>query len=767
MSCEYRIKSPDGREIVLPATFSLLNEANPDIVTVVDALQKYSKESASSMSKVRLKERDAAISDAYVTFRIQTTIKISDDKLKEIILGNTSAPEKIIGLINEEIFNLGGYNDINSAIYDFVKKKKGNMEKLYEELSKPITPQYFTGLSMDGVLDVSSITIEKEKVIARVLENAEFGFSNSIPENLNTFVNGMYSNYKDTFEGNSLIAAKNIYGERAFNVDGFTFFKDGNDLSLFQGLFKKVASDVNKDSLYAILEEYNKSPKFNKYGPIDLPSYEKFDVFKFFNGSLDKSELSLGDFDTMLDWSDSTTIKPYITDILRLVSNTLDSSNSKLFKSIQSLFWQLTPDKYGSAALIEEKRQADFMNKEAKIELQHKNKLLADRLESMANKNRNFSDKEIIKSNLYNTAKENIVQNQDIITFPLGGIAFGYGIVRFIAQRPEGVLIYGVRKNQFGEVEELKHLFVEGKDEVTYRKSEKMISEYDINEIVPKNPKGLLVVFPEGVDQKVIKGILRKGDTINKELLVVGVHPGAVVAKSLSTNTVSEIPYSRVMRLRSEQAINDIEEAKNADVKKYVQISDPNLLTKGDLFFDEGAGFYKHILYTDAENVFFWVQQEGADAVIKSKPRSEIKKGLSYTTSTLKLEELTRISKELDNIGKSSATMSSYLTQSLAADGDYFSYKEDGNLVIGKVTDSKTKKGVIYNSETKTIAPIIYDKKGATFFTDKDISSKFALTIARVNDWNISLLPETEVVKSHKEVKYIVPKSVKNSELIL
>lgn len=768
MACEYRIKSPDGREIILPATFDLIDREDNDIKEMVTSLAELDKRPVSALTDAEHKHRESVLDNAKWTLRRSITNKISDDVIINLVDKNFYDQNKLLDSLDEKISALGGYNDIASAILDYIKKDKNNLSSLYKKLSAPITPVYFKGLEMDGVINLSNISAERELLEGRSLENAEFGFSNEIPENLNTFINGLRTNYKDSFNGNTLVASKSDYNTRAFNVDGFTFFKANDDLSLFQGLFKKVAANVNKDSLYKILEDYNNSPKFDKYGKIDLPPYDKFNVFEFFNGSLDNSTQILGIFDELLDKSDSETLKPYITKILVLAANTIDPSNTKLFKSIQTLFWQLTPDKYGSAALQEQLRQESYLNNETQVELQYKNKMLSDLLEtSSVDRDKYYAESNKITGDLYKNLKENITINQDIVLFPLGPARSGYSIVTFIAPRKNGVMVYGVRKNQFGNPESFSKLFEEGKDSITYRKYEKAVSPYNKNEIVNRNETGLFVKLGEGESQDVVKSLLQKGDTINKDLLVVGVHPGVVVAKSIKTTQISEIPYSRIKTLRSAKVAEDIENAKNADPKRYIPINSSDALSAGDLFYDTDAGFYKHILYTDSENLYYWIQPENADAIVKSIPRSKVPNGLANYNNALTLEEMQLISSEVSKVGKSAATMSSFSEPTLAKDGDYFTIVDGSTIQIGKVVDHKSKKGIIFNNNTKKSDPIIYANKDLTFYTDRDISSKFALTIARVNDWNIEALSDSELTPSHKEVKYVIPSNINAADLIL
>ena len=164
---------------------------------------------------------------------------------------------------------------------------------------------------------------------------------------------------------------------------------------------------------------------------------------------------------------------------------------------------------------------------------------------------------------------------------------------------------------------------------------------------------------------------------------------------------------------------------KKADIKKYVQISDPTLLSDGDLFKDPGTEFYKQILYSDENNVYSWIEQANKEHIIRATPRNTIKAGLLYTYGKLTEYEIQKIDTELNNIGRSDASMSSFKSDNSAKNDDYFVIESNGKKVFGKVTNDKVKKGIIYNYDTRKLEPIIYADKDATFLTNRDISSNF------------------------------------------
>lgn len=772
MSCYYIIKSPGGGpDIKIPAGFGLIV---PDEGTsvILDRLKNFSNKELSEEQK---RERENISDNLTAIFRRKIPLEISSVKIKNLITRNLDSTENIVTELNNLILGLGNYNNIQSAIYKYGTAKKGNIEELMKELDKPIKPKYFVGLSLDGIIGSTNIKQEQNKIRARLAENLEFGFSTIIPENVNEFINGVINGvniqYKQLFESNVLLGTSNTYGGRALNIEGFTFFNTNDDLSLFLGIFKRVASDINKEELYKILEDFNKDIKFKKAGKIELGTLEEFNVFEFFNGTLsEKGKLTLGGFDQLLDLAKADAVRPYITRILKLVSNHLKPDNTKLYRSIRTLFETLSPEKYGSQALRDQLLEEKFVNNEINQEIKYKNKLRADFLASTAgNRDEFFAARGEISENLFHQATSKIIPNQDIVLFPIKGLSEGvYGVVTGIYPRESGVEIRGVYRNQFGEAELLKQLFKDSKDTIIYRSREDSKELYNSEEIIVPNNDGLVVSTKTTFPQELVKRLLSKGDRINKDLLVLGVQAGSVVVRN-QKGAISEIPYSKVKLMISAQAKIDVDLASRADSKHYTQIHDGELLSEGDLFIDPGTEFYKQVLYTDKDNVYSWIQQEDKDTIIKATPRKNIKQGLVYTFGQLTLEEMNLIESELGQIGSSSALTSSFTNTNSARKGDYFVIFEGSKKIFGKVTYPEASKGIIFDSATNKPKPIIYSNKNIQFFTTRNIASNFSMTVNRVNNWKIHALSEDEVAdrKNFKPVNYVVPKWVDVNTLML
>lgn len=777
MNCNYIIKTPDGGEIIIPAKFGLI-EPDQSITDGIEALKKLTKDNDARAEKL-----------FSLTSSIQKVSpqQITREMITNIIEENIDNLDNVVPTINKLINGLGDYVDLKSAIYSYIKSGKNNLSKLKTALKKSYIPEYFSGLSMEGVLGVTTLKEQLDRVEGNSYENIEFGFPNIIPEKLGVFIKGFinsqHEELKKIFKAKTLLGTKSSLGTRAFNVEGFTFFNQNDDLSLFQGLFKRAASNVDKKDLFEIIKKHN---ELNPELSIKIDDFENFDVFKFFNGSIGKDgKLTLGVFDIIFDKSDNQKIKGLIDNIINLVTNYISPENTKLNKSAKVLFWELNPETYGSNALEKELAQETFIANELKIELSYKNKVKADFLEKISNsKDKYFAEAESFITDLWDNSKRNITINQDIVQFPVDKNINPYCVVTAMFPRPKGVMMYGVYKNQFGDVERLQHYFVEG-EKITYRKREESPDQYIAEEQVPIT--GTQVALPEPyitenknvafvdateMSSSLKKSLLSKGDTINGRYLVIGVQPGSVTIKDKSNNRISTVSYKRIKSILSTKAKQSVDLSTKINFRDYSPISDISTISKGDFYRDEEVNFFKQVLFEDESNVYSFIPgKEAGTLIIKPYPKEKIKVAYAYTFGSTNIDELDKVSKQFKMIGKRGATMSSFTNIGDAKENDYFTYTNSkGSIEIGKVINTKNNKGIVYNPNSKKFETIDYSAvKDITFLTDRDISSNYSMTIARVNDWNIQALDEISASKSpaYKEARYVIPITANPKDLIL
>ena len=622
MNCNYIIKTPDGGEIVIPAKFGLI-EINQEITDSLEGLKKFSGKD--TLTEKQEDSKNSIIFDLTSSIDKQTPEQITREMIGDIIEENLDNLDNIVPTINKLINGLGDYVDLKSAIYGYIKSEKGNLEKLQVALKKKYVPDYFSSLSMEGVIGVSSLKEERGRLSGKIFENREFGFPNIIPENLNNFIYGIinsdHEDLKKIYNSKTLMGARSSLGTRAFNVNGFTFFNQNSDLSLFQGLFKRVASNIDKMSLIEIISEYNSIYP----SAIDISNPDDFDVFKFFNGTITDGKPVVGSFDTMFDRSGDPRVQTVIDKIINLVTNYISPDNSKLNKSTKILFWQLNPETYGSKALTKELAQETFIANELKVELDYKNKLRADFLESVSStKDKYFAEAESFTTELWENSKHNITVNQDIIQFPVSKDVNPYCVVTAMFSRPNGVMMYGVYKNQFGDVERLQHYFKEG-EKINYRKRGENPDPYIPNEEVSENSDVALVAAKD-MSTSTKKKLISKGDTVNGKYLVVGIQINSVTLKNKKDGKISTISYKKVTSVFSAKAKQSVDLSSTLDFRKYSPIVDLTTISEGDFYFDSDANFYKQVLYTDNNNVYSYVKGKEDSIIVKAYPKEKITK---------------------------------------------------------------------------------------------------------------------------------------------
>jgi hypothetical protein len=118
--------------------------------------------------------------------------------------------------------------------------------------------------------------------------------------------------------------------------------------------------------------------------------------------------------------------------------------------------------------------------------------------------------------------------------------------------------------------------------------------------------------------------------------------------------------------------------------------------------------------------------------IIAATPRKGLI-GLKDVAGQLSVGEIAKIKSEASLIGRSAATMSSFVSSEIARKGDLVYYKDGEVAKFGKVlSDDKV---LIYNNGLMDrIVLSINDLPTAVFFTNRDISSNYALFTIRANN---------------------------------
>ena len=83
--------------------------------------------------------------------------------------------------------------------------------------------------------------------------------------------------------------------------------------------------------------------------------------------------------------------------------------------------------------------------------------------------------------------------------------------------------------------------------------------------------------------------------------------------------------------------------------------------------------------------------------------------------------------------------MSTFTNAHSAKDGDFFTYNKDGEIVYGKIINSKIGKSIVWTrTNNKPEVENYLNLENVQFYTNRKIASSYAMSILRANGyWNI------------------------------
>lgn len=754
--CKFILQLPGGGTIEFPASFSTLDPSTT-LSEFFSAYQEATEE----------KDKTEALEKARTFIKKEIPEQIHGNTVNSLLKTSTSV-EELIEKINELVLDLGSYDNIRNAYNNYITEKfkeaskKGEktskdaiLRNLKQKLSKPRKKGYFEAVGLKGVIGASNLSEERNKMRTKNLENKEFGFSTVITEHMDILLKNMIKKYGSIKDTSIFYGTLEKFTGLAWTSDDVVLYEKDNDLSLFSGIFKREAVKMDPSKLVPIIEALNKNVKFKKYGKIDL---DTFDIEKFFKGEVSEKKILNSTFENLLTLGKDQTISKEIDAILNLVAESINPDSKELSKALKMLFWQLNPNEYGRNNLFKQLENIKLIDSEALAEKEYKQKQISFLGMDREARPYHFSQPKVITKDVYETALRHITPNKDIVKFPEG--EFGvYGVVTHMFQRGEkgqNVMIYGVYRNQFGQLENLKHEFKAG--ELTYSKREEPIDPYINNEIIVQS-KGALLTSPEPMSAELLKKVVRKGDLVHGNL-VIAVYPGVIATRAPDGKTVNYY-YKNIKSVYSAKVLEELELEKKITPGAFIQARGSEL-TAGDFFLSEnkkgGKSSYKRVLYTDEENVYAWIIGTGKDeknAIITAVPKANLV-GLKDVMGKFSATEVSAIEHESRKMGSSSASMSSFQTVRNAREGDYLFYEENGEKKFGKILEDD--KVLIFDgSLTKRIVKSLANIKDVTFFTTRDISSNYSFFTIRANSYALDFKTQKEATNLDVEMRYVVP----------
>lgn len=754
--CKYTLELPGGSSIELPAGFNSLNKSED----LDDAFNSFLTETNENNKQIKQDELIKKLKD-----KIKIAA-ISDETVKQILNASKTVPE-IYDNLNKLITSFGTYENIGEAIVNYIKKgnipgqKNKNLSKLMKELQQPRNAEYFQKIGMSGVLSTTNLQDQKDFVYNKHVRNLEFEMSTIVSENLNKFLNALIHKYKETkdFKSNVLYATSDPFVGKAWSDGNIVIYEKDDDLSLFLGLFKREASNLPSDLFADDIAKLNEELVKIGEKPVD------FDPNTFFRGKETSKGITPSILEDLLKLGNNIKIANVIDNIITKVAKSI-SNNQTLPAAIKKLFWQLSPESYGKGKIAKQLADQKFIDSEIEIDLNYKSSYLPFMEMTSDQRNLNFGLQESLINKSFDEINSELIPYKDIVLFPLEGNKNGiniFGLVTGVYQRPDGVEIYGIYKNQFGKVETLNHLF-KTSEPINYRKRENPIDPIDPNDVVVP-VKGALIVSDTKLPQSLTKRLLRKGDLIGTKL-VLGVYPGYVTVKD-TKGKIFNVSYNNIDNIQSSRALEELQVESKIKAGQYVQINDGNDLSEGDYFLfkkPDEKSFYKRIVYADSENVYSIVTGENGSVILPTK--REGLTGLKNTFDKLTPEEITTIQNEQNSIGRSSATMSYFTNPDSAREGDLFYYEEDGIKRYGKVLANGKVLVLSGDSLTNKLVTSLDKIINPQFFTDRNISSNYSLFNIRANSNALSFKSEPES-DLDVEAVYVVPRGTNLDTLVL
>lgn len=736
MKCDYIIKLPNGMDIIIPTNFSTL-EKTEELDEIFNSL---SLENISLLVDYILKETNSEMSREFI-------IKTVSDNMDNL--------DNIINEINNNILNNSNQINFESSLATYFSEDKERVYNMQELLKTPLDLKYFKDISAVGLIGSTSIEKQHLKIKGRISEANVSGKNISLYSRIDTFLNHLKSKDISEYFGNILLENSSALGTQAMNMDNYTIFQTNDYSSLFLGLFKRMANKLSPELITL-----------------------KFGDANFFKSGINKlGDVELSDFEKILISKDPSS-KKIINEVIKEVSDFISPNNVILVNTLKDLFVFLKPDIYVEETVTNTLLKEEYLNKEYTFEQEFRSK--EDYLHLLSIKEdlgKYYSPAQAVNNDLYNFISSNLNIREDLVQLPIGDNFKPYVLLTHIYPRNDGVYLQGDRIDSNGERSTLK-LEVKNGTTLFYRKREEIKDPYIPGEIVQKSDSRFPLNTKAKFNPTLLKSIINKGDTIGEDHIVIGVYPNYVltipsskVYKPINEQSdFNKIEYKDIKSVKSAelQRIIDLESTLRWDeLNKYNSIKDTNLISEGDIIVDPTSknGLLKVVLLTDANYVYVYVDSKTSE-YLKPIKKSDIKQAKSYVYNKIPLNELTLLQNEHDNKKTREAKMSTFTNAHSAKDGDFFTYNKDGEIVYGKIINSKIGKSIVWTrTNNKPEVENYLNLENVQFYTNRKIASSYAMSILRANGWNIEFLSETSPL--NVKVRYVVPKNTDLSKLFL
>ena len=472
MACYYNIKLPNGGEVKLPATFSTISESSTSKDVMTDLNQE--------IENYYTNPEELTPNTSIISFLKDLGTGLETNTLKKIV--QESSASTLVDNLNEEITSIAGTSNLVDALKKHVLNnngqiiyinKKGNEESItlpdfLNKLSSPIGKKYFNAIQSENLLNVQKLPNITKDIDISIQNLAEVGISRSNSNSLKNILNKAF--YQDR--------TNNIFLNIDFNTDihdavvvhpedsksPLIFYNGLNDLSLFMGVFKHLASKIDKDKLLPILQDYNNELLLNEKSNKDILDLnnlnsEKFFIGEFTNSDNDKIKFIDPDFNKVFKYkNNSENVINRLIDLITSDFSLTDKTKASLTYDFKTLFKFVDPNKYGKSINIDEQTLLNTYMIEQKENRELTNELKGQKLLPFINKEKRdyyYSTPKQVNGfenseDTYNYLINNIVKGEDLLTVkiePKGEKPF----LRLLVPTEYKIQNYGVQVRGFYE----------------------------------------------------------------------------------------------------------------------------------------------------------------------------------------------------------------------------------------------------------------------------------------------------------------------------
>lgn len=849
MACYYRIQLPDGGFITIPSSVNII-EKNEKIVSDIndyysseqdefhekykELLRKKFKKDIdySAVNETFEKENKTAL-DKYNDLKnsIKDDFSITSLNLEQIgkIIRNSN-PELLISDINKKIldevtqdnfeismkkwiYNWKNLKDFNPS--ENFNSKNGfpkTLKQLLTIVSKKINPEYFQELSYIDIVGKSSINEERHNYTQKIdiLAN-EYQVSTIIPES----VKGVLDLLSDV----DLSDQKILFGINATGTEndtlvippsdknnGFIFYNNNNDLSLFLSVFKYLSSSIdwnnkkNTKALKEIITEWNEKNKNSKNKELNLKHIDlrSFSPVKFFTGEFKKendvTSFKEASFHEMIDSFSIDSIEK----IVDLIIDNIDTKKTgKLKINIKKTFKFLNSKKYGKSVFSTVTQAMNDHDEQIIRNNQYKSEIISKKyakLNTSGTRDLHYNSSEIITNSGKNAVSTTFLELKDKINFgkDLVKVEFKdpqtkktgslYVIVTNLSYDEKGIWVNGLSlvNNQPKVSKYLLKLDTNDRMTAVYRTFESEETPITIDNTAKLND-AVIVKSEDGeyLSSKVVKRFAQLGSYViwidskgvKRNGSVIGVFPGKlkVYGQKFLLN------YDRIIEINTTKLTeDDKKDWRDVVFKNKLSISENagNFAGENDVvkFKDGNKVRINKVIDSDKDNLYIIINTDSKGSYVKKIPRSVVTNAFIQIDSIGITNEILQALSDTESIQTDNSIRENKYSFSEdvndAKDGDILIIQNPndiGNLKFYKLLDKRTMK-VIQRIDTSEYSVQILNKNEVTgVYTTNDISGNNALDIIRINNRKIYVSED----KGKDNVIYLVPENTYVDNLTL